>query len=318
MRASARSSAMRSKPTRSRRRPRATATRPRCPTPQPTSRTGVLTSPSQSSTRSRTPSSHLLSTERSSTYMAWACRCASRSSATSRARSCSSTRQPYPWALLEHQRLALSVVVPIFNERESIPILHERLQKTLGDLDVASDIIYVDDGSTDGSAEVLRSLTTTTCTRVIRFRRNFGQTAAVQAGIEHSAGEVLVFLDGDLQNDPADIPRLLDQLALGNDVVSGWRQDRQDKWLSRRLPSQVANWLISLVTGVPLKDYGCTLKAYRREVLENAHLYGELHRFVPDIASWPRPEVTVIRVEHHARHFGASKYRVSRTCPVPL
>ena len=210
------------------------------------------------------------------------------------------------------------MVVPIFNERESIPILHERLQKTLGDLGVASEIIYVDDGSTDGSAEVLRSLTTTTCTRVIRFRRNFGQTAAVQAGIEHSAGDVLVFLDGDLQNDPADIPRLLDQLALGSDVVSGWRQNRQDKWLSRRLPSQVANWLISRVTGVPLKDYGCTLKAYRREVLENVHLYGEMHRFVPAIASWSGAKVTEIPVTHHAREFGTSKYGISRTFRVLL
>jgi glycosyltransferase involved in cell wall biosynthesis len=220
--------------------------------------------------------------------------------------------------LLEHQRPALSVVVPIFNERESIPILHERLQKTLGDLDVASEIVYVDDGSTDGSAEALRSLTAMTCTRVIRFRRNFGQTAALQAGIEHSVGDVLVFIDGDLQNDPADIPRLLAELALGNDVVSGWRQDRQDKWLSRRLPSQVANWLISRVTGVPLKDYGCTLKAYRREVLENVHLYGEMHRFVPAIASWSGAKVAEIPVTHHAREFGTSKYGISRTFRVLL
>ena len=210
------------------------------------------------------------------------------------------------------------MVVPIFNERESIPILHEQLQKALGELDVASEIIYVDDGSTDGSAEALRSLTPTTCTRVIRFRRNFGQTAAVQAGIEHSVGDVLVFLDGDLQNDPADIPRLLDEMALGNDVVSGWRKNRQDKLFSRRLPSQLANWLISRVTGVPLKDYGCTLKAYRREVLENVHLYGEMHRFIPAIASWSGAKVTEIPVTHHARKFGTSKYGISRTFRVLL
>jgi glycosyltransferase involved in cell wall biosynthesis len=210
------------------------------------------------------------------------------------------------------------VVVPIFNERESIPILHERLQETLGGLAIASEIVYVDDGSTDGSAEALRSLATTTCTRVIRFRRNFGQTAALQAGIEKSQGEVLILMDGDLQNDPADIPRLLDELARGNDVVSGWRKDRQDKWLSRRVPSQIANWLISRVTGVALKDYGCTLKAYRREVLENVHLYGEMHRFIPAIASWSGATVSEIPVSHHARKFGSSKYGISRTFRVLL
>jgi glycosyltransferase involved in cell wall biosynthesis len=219
---------------------------------------------------------------------------------------------------LRDQKPGLSVVVPIFNERESIPILHERLEKALGDLAIASEIIYVDDGSTDGSADVLRSLAATTCTRVIRFRRNFGQTAAIQAGIEHSAGDVLVFLDGDLQNDPADIPRLLDELDQGNDVVSGWRQDRKDEWFSRRLPSQLANWLISRVTGVALKDYGCTLKAYRREVLENVHLYGEMHRFMPAIASWSGATVAEIPVTHHPREFGSSKYGISRTFRVLL
>jgi len=210
------------------------------------------------------------------------------------------------------------VVVPIFNERDNIPLLHERLEQALRDLAVRYEIVYVDDGSTDGSTDVLRSLATSPCTRVIRFRRNFGQTAAIQAGIDHSSGDVLVFMDGDLQNDPADIPRLLEELARGNDVVSGWRKDRQDEWLTRRVPSHVANWLISRVTGVALKDYGCTLKAYRREVLENVHLYGEMHRFIPAIASWTGATVAEIPVTHHPRTFGSSKYGISRTFRVLL
>ena len=219
---------------------------------------------------------------------------------------------------MNQQRPTLSVVVPIFNERDNIPLLHERLQEALRDLATPHEIVYVDDGSTDGSTDILRSLVASPCTRVIRFRRNFGQTAAIQAGIDHSVGDVLVFMDGDLQNDPADIPRLLDELARGNDVVSGWRKDRQDKWLSRRVPSHIANWLISRVTGVALKDYGCTLKAYRREVLQNVHLYGEMHRFIPAIASWTGATVSEIPVTHHPRTFGTSKYGISRTFRVLL
>jgi glycosyltransferase involved in cell wall biosynthesis len=213
----------------------------------------------------------------------------------------------------------LSVIVPIYDESDSIGPLHQRLRFALNDLSRAYEIVYVDDGSKDGSFDELQRVTADdprVC--LVRFRRNFGQTAALQAGIDHSRGPVLVFMDGDLQNDPADIPALLDKLDEGYDVVSGWRRDRQDRWLSRRVPSQVANWLISRVTGVALKDYGCTLKAYRRDALENVKIYGEMHRFLPAIASWSGAIVAEIPVGHHPRAFGRSKYGISRVFRVLL
>jgi glycosyltransferase involved in cell wall biosynthesis len=212
----------------------------------------------------------------------------------------------------------VSVVVPLLNEEESIPVLHERLHLALESLREPYEIVYVDDGSTDRSFERLSAIAAgDPHVRVVQFRRNFGQTAALQAGIDYSRGEKLVFMDGDLQNDPADIGRLLAVLDQGHDVVSGWRKNRQDS-ITRRIPSRVANSLISRVTGVVLKDYGCTLKAYRREVLKNVRLYGEMHRFIPAYAAWAGASVTEVEVTHHPRSFGKSKYGISRTMRVLL
>ncbi len=180
----------------------------------------------------------------------------------------------------------LSVIVLVYNEAESIAPLYEELSGVLQGLDVPYEIVYVDDGSRDGSTERMAQLALHDANvRVVSFRRNFGQTAAVQAGIDNSTGEILVFMDGDLQNDPHDIPRLLDKINEGYDVVSGWRKNRHDD-TTRVLPSRIANWLIAWVTGVHLNDFGCTLKAYRREVIQDVKLYGEMHRFIPVYASW--------------------------------
>jgi glycosyltransferase involved in cell wall biosynthesis len=215
-------------------------------------------------------------------------------------------------------RLDLSIVVPVYNEEENLRILHEGLRDALGALDRSYEIIYVDDGSADRSPQILTELAQEAAeVRAILFRRNFGQTAALQAGIEHSTGDVLIFMDGDLQNDPVDIRRLLDTLDEGYDVVSGWRKDRKDPW-TRTLPSKLANGLISWVTGVRLHDYGCTLKAYRREVLQYVKLYGEMHRFIPAVASWAGASITEVPVRHHPRRFGRSKYGISRTLRVVL
>jgi glycosyltransferase involved in cell wall biosynthesis len=212
---------------------------------------------------------------------------------------------------------AVSVVVPIYNEEENIGLLHQRLSEALGALKRSYEIVYVDDGSRDRSFERLCGVTAADPhSRIVRFRRNFGQTAALQAGIEESRGEILVFLDGDLQNDPADIGSLLARIDEGYDVVSGWRKDRHDPWLSRRLPSMIANWLISRVTGVVLRDYGCTLKAYRAEVIRPVKLYGEMHRFIPALVSWSGATVTEVPVRHEPRRFGKSKYGISRTARV--
>jgi glycosyltransferase involved in cell wall biosynthesis len=177
----------------------------------------------------------------------------------------------------------------------------------------------VDDGSSDRSLAILKELhAQDKHLKVIRFRRNFGQTAAFAAGFDHSEGKVVLTIDADLQNDPADVPALLEKVAEGYDVVSGWRMDRQDPFLSRRLPSMIANWLISQVTGVHLHDYGCSLKAYRREVVKGVQLYGELHRFIPALSSWMGVSVTEVPVRHHPRRFGQSKYGISRTSRVIL
>lgn len=213
-----------------------------------------------------------------------------------------------------------SVVIPVYNEEESLPRLYEALRDALDGLPESWEVILVDDGSRDNSYAILQELhQRDPRLRVIRFRRNFGQTAAFAAGFDYARGEVILTMDADLQNDPRDIPLLLRTLREGDyDVVSGWRQNRQDAYLMRKLPSRIANWLISRVTGVQLHDYGCSLKAYRREVIENIHLYGELHRFVPALASWMGVRIHEIPVRHHARKYGKSKYGISRTIRVLL
>jgi glycosyltransferase involved in cell wall biosynthesis len=215
--------------------------------------------------------------------------------------------------------MELSVVVPIYNEEENIFPLYERITEALTSEKLAYELILVDDGSADHSYKLLQELASKDQrVKVIRFRRNFGQTAAMAAGFDAARGEVVFPMDGDLQNDPTDIPRLLAKIKEGYDVVSGWRKDRQDTFINRKLPSMIANGLISRLTGVHLHDYGCTLKAYRREVLDGINLYGEMHRFVPALASQFGAKVTEIPVKHHPRLHGASKYGISRTVRVVL
>lgn len=213
----------------------------------------------------------------------------------------------------------LSVIIPVFNEEDNIPLLHASISRVMKEQQYSYEVIYVDDGSTDNSFQQLSHLTVfDPHVRVIKLRRNFGQTAAISAGIHHSGGEILVFMDGDMQNDPVDIPRLLARLDEGYDVVSGWRRNRKDARLSRKLPSWLANRLISKVSGIHLHDYGCTLKAYRREVFQHVRLYGEMHRFIPAYAALAGAVIAEIEVQHHPRRFGVSKYGISRTFRVIL
>ena len=213
----------------------------------------------------------------------------------------------------------ISLFLPVLNEEPNLRPLHVKIDEALVALGRTAEIIYVDDGSTDGSLEVLRELARRDPrVRVVALRRNYGQTAAMAAGIDAARGHVLIPMDADLQNDPADIARLLDKLDEGFDVVSGWRKERQDKMVSRKIPSMIANWIISFIGGVKLHDYGCSLKAYRREFLKDVRLYGEMHRFIPIYASWVGARVTEIPVRHHARTMGKSKYGLSRTFKVML
>ncbi len=215
--------------------------------------------------------------------------------------------------------LDLSVVVPVLNEEDSLPILHQRLTEVLAGSAHSYEILLVDDGSTDHSFDIMRELQAQDAhLRVVRFRRNHGQTAAFAAGFDRAQGDVVVTMDADLQNDPADIPALMAKIAEGYDVVSGWRVDRKDRFVDRRLPSLVANHLIGWTTGVRIHDYGCSLKAYRREVLKDVRLYGELHRFIPALAYAAGARVTEIPVRHHPRRFGKAKYGLSRTLKVFL
>ena len=210
--------------------------------------------------------------------------------------------------------IALSVVVPLFNEAESLASLVQQLLAALRPLDLAFELVLVDDGSRDGTGEALQRLSNDIPELVaVLLRRNYGQTAAMAAGFDASKGQVIVTLDGDLQNDPADIPLLLNKLADGYDLVSGWRHQRQDSRLSRLLPSLLANRLIARVTGVDLHDYGCSLKAYRREVVEDMNLYGELHRFLPALAFIEGARIAEVKVQHHRRRFGRSHYGIDRT-----
>jgi glycosyltransferase involved in cell wall biosynthesis len=221
--------------------------------------------------------------------------------------------------MLSEQPRLVSIIVPLFNERENVTELTDSVKKVMDASGMAYELIMVDDGSTDGTLEVLCDLQEKhPRLKIIQFRRNFGQTAAMAAGFDHAGGDVIVPLDGDLQNDPADIPRLIARLDEGFDVVSGWRKDRRDKLLTRKIPSAIANFLIGVITGVKLHDYGCTLKAYRKDVLDNLNLYGEMHRFIPAIAKWTGARVTEMVVNHRPRTRGQTNYGLSRTIKVIL
>jgi dolichol-phosphate mannosyltransferase len=214
---------------------------------------------------------------------------------------------------------AVSLIIPVFNEDESLPRLFDALDAVTPTLPQPVEVVVVDDGSTDASFELLRKAAASrSWMRVVRFRRNYGQTAALAAGIDHSRASVIVALDADLQNDPKDIPAMLAKLDEGYDVVSGWRKERKDKAFTRKLPSAIANHIIGRVSGVPLHDYGCTLKAYRRFVLEPYTLYGEMHRFIPIYASWTGARVVEMVVSHHPRVAGHSKYGLGRAYKVLL
>jgi len=214
----------------------------------------------------------------------------------------------------------LSIVIPVYNEEENIPLLYQALVEAMQPVTYCWEVVLVDDGSKDGSLAELEKVAAADPlrVRVVGLRRNFGQTAAIAAGIDHSCGEIVVLLDADLQNDPADIPMMVAKIYEGYDVVSGWRVNRQDTYLSRTLPSNIANWLISTVTGVHLHDYGCTLKAYRREVITGFRLYGEMHRFIPVYANQVGARLLEVPVRHHARRFGKAKYGLERTMKVVL
>jgi len=212
----------------------------------------------------------------------------------------------------------VSVVVPLLDEQDNIGPLYEQINQALASK-YSYEIIFVDDGSTDESFVILEKMHKANAkVRVIRFRRNFGQTAALAAGFAHSHGQIIVAMDADLQNDPADIPRMIAKLNEGFDVVSGWRKIRHDHVMTRLLPSKIANWLISKITGVKLHDYGCTLKAYRSEVLAETKLYGEMHRFIPALASWSGAKIAEMVVNHRPRTAGAAKYGLGRTWKVVL
>ena len=214
--------------------------------------------------------------------------------------------------------MTLSVVIPLYNEEENVQLLHEQLRKSLDPLNQEYEILFVDDGSTDHTLSLLEKIQAEDKkVIVLSLRRNFGQTAAFAAGFDFARGDVVVTMDGDLQNDPADIPKLIEMIK-DNDLVSGWRKKRKDPFFTRRLPSIMANWLISKVTGVKLHDYGCSLKAYRREVIKNLKLYGEMHRFIPAVASWYGVRVAEVETVHHPRLHGKSKYGISRTIKVVL
>lgn len=215
--------------------------------------------------------------------------------------------------------LDLSLVIPIYNEYESIPKLLDAIAQVMQGLSYSYEVICVDDGSTDGSAGLLKELALQSDNvSALLLRRNYGQTAAMAAGFDYARGKVIITLDGDLQNDPSDIPRLMAKLDEGYDLVSGWREHRQDNQVTRLLPSKMANWLIARVTGVSIHDYGCSLKAYRAELVRDMNLYGELHRFLPALAFIEGARITEIPVNHHARRFGTSKYGLGRTFRVVM
>jgi glycosyltransferase involved in cell wall biosynthesis len=213
----------------------------------------------------------------------------------------------------------VSIFIPVYNEEDNLKLCQENIEKVMQATDYTYEVIYVDDGSSDRSFEILSELAASRpLMKVIKFRRNYGQTAAMSAGIEAATGEILIPMDADLQNDPVDIPRLLDKIEEGYDVVSGWRKNRKDTFVNRKLPSMIANKIISVISKVDLHDYGCSLKAYKHEVMQYVKLYGELHRFIPVCASWYGARVTELAVNHHPRRFGESKYGINRTFKVIL
>lgn len=220
---------------------------------------------------------------------------------------------------MKTKKYDISVFIPVYNEEESLEILNNKIIESLAGTKYSYEIVYVDDGSKDKSFEILKSFADANPNiKAIKFRRNFGQTAAMSAGIDAAEGHVLIPMDSDLQNDPVDIPRLMEKIDEGYDVVSGWRKNRKDTFVNRKLPSMIANKIISWLSGVNLHDYGCTLKAYKSEVLKDTRLYGELHRFIPICASWVGAKVTELPVSHHERQFGESKYGINRTFKVIL
>lgn len=207
----------------------------------------------------------------------------------------------------------LSIVIPLYNEEESLPLLYRAIRAAVEPLGLDHEIVFVDDGSRDRTFAVAAELAATDeRLRIIRFRRNYGQTPAMVAGIQHAQGDIIVTMDGDLQNDPADIPRFIEAIETGYDIVVGWRHQRKDKLISRKIPSRVANWLIGKITGVPIKDNGCSLKAYRASIIKNIPLYSEMHRFIPAMTSLAGTRIAELKVNHHARRFGTSKYGLSR------
>jgi glycosyltransferase involved in cell wall biosynthesis len=213
----------------------------------------------------------------------------------------------------------ISIVIPAYNEEENIQYLYDELNNVFGPLDSEHEFLFIDDGSSDSTLDVLHMIQEQDPhVKIICFRRNFGQTAAMSAGFDFASGDVIITMDADLQNDPRDIPRMIEKINEGYDVVTGWRFDRKDAFLNRRLPSIIANKIISWTTQVSLHDYGCTLKAFRREVIKNIKLYGEMHRFIPAIASGMGISFTEIKVNHRPRKFGTSKYGISRTIRVVL
>lgn len=214
-------------------------------------------------------------------------------------------------------KIALSIVIPVLNEEESVLKLHQALNPVLQQYGQPYEIIFVDDGSTDKTSELVSGIQDPQVV-LIRLRRRFGQTAAMSAGIDYARGEIIIMMDGDLQNDPQDIPRLLAKMNEGYDIVSGWRKDRKDKYMTRIFPSKIANWLIGAITGVRLHDYGCSLKAYHKDVIKDLKLYGEMHRFIPALASWYGASIAEMPVIHHPRQFGKSKYSLTRITRVVL
>jgi len=219
----------------------------------------------------------------------------------------------------EQNRIKFSIVVPVYNEEGSAPRLHVSLTGVMRALGEPYEIVFVDDGSSDRSPEILRKIHEgDPCVRIVTLRRNFGQTPALKAGFDAARGEVIIAMDGDLQHDPAEIPSFVEKLGEGFDIVSGWRAERKDRWLSRRLPSRIANWAMAKLSGVPLHDFGTTFKAYRREIIKDLPLYGELHRFIPALAAGAGARIAEIPVSNPPRQFGKSNYGISRTFRVFL
>lgn len=213
----------------------------------------------------------------------------------------------------------LSIIVPLYNEEESVGPLYDAIVNAVDPMGLDYEMLFVDDGSPDHTFAVARKLAEhNPRLRVVKFRKNYGQTPAMAAGIDNARGRILVTMDGDLQNDPLDIPNFIDKINEGYDIVVGWRHKRQDKLITRKIPSKIANWIIGKVTGVPIKDNGCSLKAYRAEIIQNVPLYSEMHRFIPAMASLAGSKVAEIKVRHHARKFGESKYGLSRIYKVLL